>query len=108
MEIYKTTVQFIEDGQIVDVDTIEYKDMMWLVAIWNEIPEAGLTMPARIICLDVLPHQRIESGDPADFVVNAPLPKSVFDGEIPKQIEGLELVVIENPDIRIETAKGVH
>lgn len=103
-----TSAQFSEDGSIVEFDTIEYKGKFWIVTEWNEIPEAGLTKPARIICVDNLKHQKIGSGDQIEFVLNDPIPKSVLHCQDQIQLAKMGLVVIDNPDIQCETAKGIH
>ena len=105
MKILKTWM--LLDGEHHLVDTIEYEGKFWLVTEWIDSRSEGWSMPARIILLDVLPHKRVASGNPADYVVEYPIPKSVFDGQIPKQSK-YKFVVIERPEIRIYFPPGVH
>lgn len=105
-QIFKTLMFFsdVAEGTLYQVDTIEYQGKMWLVPEWLDNPLAGLRKPTRIILLDVLPHQQ-SPGGPTDFVLNAGIPKSVFDGQIPTQPEDL-FVVIEGPDILFPAIGG--
>lgn len=86
-------------GQIHVVDVIEYDNKLWLVPEWLDYTDAKVTMPARIVCLDLLRHERPPSDD-QDIVVSDPIPKSVFDGHVPPGIEN-QYLVIERPDIRL-------
>lgn len=99
MKILKTFVFFSDTApsHIFSVDTIEYQGSFWLVPEWIDNPEQRWTMPARIICLDGLIHQRT-SWESGEFVLNGGIPKDVFDGQIPP---GDKYVVIERPNIRI-------
>lgn len=81
-------------------DTIEYEGKMWLVPEWLEAPSEGWKTPERIVCLDGFPHQKVESGVPADFVLNKPIPKDVLYGQIPKQSKYASLVIMR-PDIKV-------
>ena len=94
----------VDDGTIYKMDTIEYEGKMWLVPEWLDNAAAGWRKPARIICLDLLPHQKSPGGQ-ADFVLNAGIPKSVCDGQIPTQPEDL-FVVKEAPDIKFPAIGG--
>lgn len=107
MKIYHAIIQIQDDGSTATIDAIEYKGKFWLVPEWLEMPHEGLTMPARIILVDGLPHQRFEDGKPADAVVNCPIPKAVLNGETQKQSE-VQFVVVERPDIRIQGPRGIH
>lgn len=107
MDILTTMVFFsdIPDGKIYKCDTIEFEGKMWLVPEWVDNPREGWRKPVRIICLDILPHQK-SPGGPADFVLNHGIPKSVFfDGQIPSPPEDL-YVVIERPDISFPAIGG--
>ena len=96
----------VPEGIIYKVDTIEYQGKMWLVPEWFDNPLGGWRKPVRIICLDVLPHQKTPGNPEADFVLNAGIPKSVFDdGQIPLQPEDL-FVVIESPGIFFSAIGG--
>jgi hypothetical protein len=43
----------------------------------------------------------------ADYVLNDPVPKAVFDGPLPRELEG-QYVVIERPAIFLPIPKGIH
>lgn len=103
MKIYKTLYAFTdaELGKIFKCDTIEFEGKFWLVPTWLENIAEGTIKPERIICLDYLPHKRTSSGSPADFILNRPIPKCVFDGEIPAEAT-FRFDIIEHPDISID------
>ncbi len=63
-------------------------------------------MPRRIISLATVAHQRTEGGDP-EFVVNDPIPKSVFEGRAPSQLAD-KYGVQELPEIRIPLQKRTN
>lgn len=106
-KILKTLISFsdLDDGFLYRVDTIEYQGKFWLVPTWLDKPTEGWRIPERIICLDVLPHQKTGTSDPADFVLSHGIPKSVFDGRIPPQSED-SYIVVERPDIRFPVIGG--
>lgn len=108
MKILKTLVGLDSGGGLYHMETIEHQGKMWLVPGWLEAPSEGWKIPARIICLDPLPHQKLPQGDPyGDFVLNGPLHKSVCDGHT-QLTAGYAYVVIERPDIRIPIPRGIH
>lgn len=97
-----------EDGkncEIHDVDVIEFEGRAWLVPEWLDYRDAKVTMPARIVLLDVIPHSRMKASP--QFVVNGPIPKSVFAGNVPAALEA-QYVVIEGPDIRLPIPGAIH
>ena len=95
----------VPEGIIYKVDTIEYQGKMWLVPEWLDNPRGGWRMPTRIICLDMLPHQKTPGNPAADFVLNSGIPKSVFDGLAQTQPEE-RYVVIERQDIQFPAIGG--
>ncbi len=97
-KILKTMVAIQSEG-IFLCDTIEYEGKLWLVPEWLDNPSKGYSMPARIICLTFLPHTHGFSED--EFVLQNPIPKSVFDGHIPLELRN-SYIVIENPEIFVD------
>jgi hypothetical protein len=102
MEILKTLVNFIEGGSLHMADTIRYEDGLWIVLSRSEPQAEGLIMPSRIIRIDKLRHQSMAAGNHygVDFVLNDPLPKGLFDGQIPipQELAG-KFDVIARPNI---------
>ena len=106
MKILKTMVS---DGtSIQSVDTIEFEGQMWLVPLWFDLQEEGMTMPLRIIALATIPHQVLEHYPAAQFAANKPLPKAFFEpGPIPPELKrGYE--IRERPPIQIRGGYGVQ
>ncbi len=86
------------------MDTVEHEGHFWLVPEWLEIPNLAalsekLIMPARIIQIDPLAHQKTEIHG-AQFVVTCPIPKSVLTGQT-QTAEGVDYIVEERPHIHI-------
>ena len=103
-KIYKALVTIEgRGGTISSIDVIEHENMLWLVPSWLDNLEEGWTAPARIICLSLLPHQKAQFGE-ADFLVNGLLPISVFEGQIPPELEK-QYVVRQLPDIQFPLEK---
>ena len=92
------------DGILYRIDTIRHEGKLWLVPEWFDNPKAGWRKPVRIVCMNGLPHQETPGG-PTDFVLNAGIPKSVFDDPAQPQSESGYLV-IERPDIRFPAVGG--
>jgi hypothetical protein len=96
----------VVDRSICKVDVIEHDGGFWLVPEWLDMPAQGVTMPRRIIPLARVSHQRNDGIDP-EFVVNDPIPKSVFDGLAQSQIAD-KYGVQELPEIRIPLPKRMN
>ena len=86
MEVFVTAVPG-ENG-VENVDTIEYAGSYWLVPIWFDTPDGKSKAPARMVYLNMLPHQKGTVGH--DFVLNSPLPNWIYDLEYqPQKFEGI-------------------
>ena len=104
MKLLKTLVPF-DDG-IYTVDTIKYEGDLWLVPAWiDDKPSKGYSMPARIIRMPAL--QPAGKAVSADYVLANPLPKGVYEGNIPVELENV-YVVIDRPDIVVEFPRTYH
>jgi hypothetical protein len=100
MKIFSAMVIGVAGGTISQCDAIEYDNKLWLVPNWLDIPAQGVTKPARIIRFDSLRHQKTPGPNGADFVINDPIPKELFDARTPRQaIPGFEFV--EMPEISL-------
>lgn len=104
MLVKKTVFAFegdtIEDGPNL-CDTIEHEGRKWLVPIWLHNDATGTSKPERIICLDLLEHQK-SNGLRFDFVLTRPMPKDAFFGHAQPLSKGIFLIV-EHPSIEIDT-----
>jgi hypothetical protein len=80
------------------MDVIEHAGKFWLVPEWIVDRERKSTTPRRMILLETLPHQQLLGYGP-EFVVHNPVPKYVFDGQVPSEDAGT-YVVVESPGIR--------
>jgi len=111
VEIYKTAAlvyakysnndkQPIVEGYVY-IDTIAYEGKFWLVSDWLYNTNEGWKKPERIICLEQLPHKKLEPEDdiPADFLLMYPIPIFALDdhNQIPLPTGA---IVIDFPDIK--------
>jgi hypothetical protein len=96
MKVYRATV--IIAGKACIVDAIEYLRVFWLVPKWIDMPAQEMRRPARILSLATIPHRMTKGADP-ELIVDNPMPRYVFDGQIPPE-EARKYVVVENPDLR--------
>jgi len=105
MKILKAMV-FADDGSRPPLlcDAIEYDSRFWLVPAWLEMPDKAVTMPLRIIPLDLLRHQKV-LGQEFDLLVNDGLPTQLFEREIPQELRS-KFRVVESPDIKIPAGGG--
>ncbi len=110
MEVLQTLVTFIEGGSLHVAKTMRYEGGLWIVLSWSQQQAVGLIMPTRIIRIDKLPRQEMAAGNHygVDFVLNDPLPKGLFDRQIPipRELEG-KFDIVEQPDIKIRPS-GSH
>lgn len=107
MTFLKTACMLIdldELGKTISCDTIEFEGRLWLVPEWNDMTLEGVTKPARLICLSVLPHRKAGPElEGVDYVLECPMTKAILSGQIQKEAS-FEVVVIENPDIEFPIA----
>jgi hypothetical protein len=106
MKIFRTMIGV--GTQMLLCDTIEHEGGLWLVPHWLEDIAKKARMPTRIIRMDSLPHQALSAPYPADFVLNAPIPKDVIDG-VNTFSQGVQYEVVESPPIRFPSPpKHLH
>jgi hypothetical protein len=104
MKLLKTLVPF-DDG-IYLIDTVEYEGGLWLVPAWiDNMPSKGYSMPVRIIRVPAL--QPAGQSVSADYVLANPLPKGVYEGNVPTELENV-YVVIDRPNIVVASPKIYH
>jgi hypothetical protein len=101
MKILKAMVGSADSGELFQVDVIEHDRKLWLVPHWLDVPAQGVSKPARIIRMDILPHQKNPPNSPyGDYVLNVPIPKALLNPQTPKRtIAGFE--VQELPEITL-------
>lgn len=103
MRLLEVSAFMENDGSIYKVDAIEYEGAIWLVPHWIEFLHEGVMKPTRIVRLDRLVHQKVGVAG-SEYIVNEPLPKSLFETRKPEQIPA-RYVVIESPDITVSIPK---
>jgi hypothetical protein len=97
MTKHPKTMLFLDDSdEYFLCDTIRYQDKLWFVPEWLESRELKQMRPARIIALAGLAQASLVPG--IAWVLNAPIPKDVFYGEVqPPPTSGI--VVVDRPEI---------
>lgn len=74
------------------IDAIEYAGHVWLVPVWVDATDGKSKLPARLICLTLLAHQKSQ-GQVWDYLVQEPLPAALFDYDAPLPAETRFLVI---------------
>lgn len=107
MKILKAYVQ--SDGQLLIADVVEFEGKTWLVPHWIDFPLEKVSRPLRIIRLDSLPHQKVPPNDHYQYIVDCPIPKCVFEGQIPPQSQ-IAFEIVESPEISVPilSASNLH
>jgi hypothetical protein len=102
-KLYKVIVGF-EDGVIVNCDAVEYQGAIWLVPKWLPFSNEEYAKPERMIRLDQFAHRGFDpptAGTPpfdgANFGINEPIPRALFDGELSSTLK-FDYVVLHKPD----------
>lgn len=107
MEILKALVFFTDDesGNLFTCDAVMRDGKAWLVPKWLGTPNNPKKYPERFICIDNLPHQKIDNPHPHHYVLNAGIPKCVFQGIQPKDSHQ-QFIIEEN--VNIPASPGTH
>jgi hypothetical protein len=110
MDLLRALVAFEGEPALFGMDAIEYQGKAWLVPEWIQQQGSEYAMPARIIQIDNLQHQRIpkDSGAPYQFSLSAPIPKAVCEGRDPKSAERGYIVVERPLGIQIRMPSGIQ
>jgi hypothetical protein len=108
VKILKVMIAVEGETHIFECAAIEHEGAVWLVPRWLPMPDEGYAMPERLIRLDQFAHQKLgQPGDPADFAINVPIPKVLFEGPISQQLKA-QFDVLDRPDIRIRIGGTLH
>ena len=101
--LFKVIV-ILEDGVSGPCAAVEYGGAIWLVPNWLPSPDEGYAKPERMIRLDQFAHQRVDPpvvGEGplagADFVINEPIPRALFEGPLTSQLTDM-YAVLDRPD----------
>jgi hypothetical protein len=112
-KVFKVIIGF-EDGTMGDYPAYEYQDAIWLVPKWLPFPDEGYTKPERMIRLDQFHFQKFDppATGPgpfagADYAINDPLPRELFDGELTPQLKS-KYVVLDKPDAKFRVGGSIH
>jgi len=100
MKIYKARLAFSggNEGTVYTMDVIQHEGSFWLVPEWRDSHAERVSMPVRMILLDLIQHTRL-SGNP-DFLLTETVPIEVIEGR-PTQEQAKQYVVRENPAVQV-------
>ena len=104
MEILTTAVAV--GSTVQTVDTIRHLGKLWLVLLWADGADGKTSMPARLLCLSVLPHQ-VTKGLQHDFVLTNPLPQEMLDPEVPLASSN-DFIAIDLMQMRFPAKRATH
>ena len=108
VKLLKVMMSLEGEPRIFECPAIDYDGAVWLVPRWLPTSEEGYLMPERLIQLDQFAHQKLgQTGDPADFAINFPVPKALFAGPISHELLA-QFVVLDRPAIRVRAGGTVH
>jgi hypothetical protein len=96
------TELFDDGGARRVLDTIPYKEKLWLVPRWIETQKPLGQRPERIVCLSPLRYERTREGVAAAYVLHDPVPKAVLEGHVPPELRDVYIVEME-PDIHVRS-----
>ena len=107
-KVFRVMLSVQGDPAIVECSAIESEGVLWLVPRWLPTQDDGYAMPERLIRLDQFAHQKLgKPSDPADFAINAPIPKALFEGPLSPDLKS-QYVVFDRPNIRLRVGGTLH
>jgi hypothetical protein len=107
-KVLKVMLTVQGEPNILECSAIEHEGAVWLVPRWLPTQDDGYAMPERLIRLDQFAHQTLgKPGDPADYAINVPIPRTLFEGPISPKLEA-QFVVLDRPDIRLRIGGTLH
>jgi len=102
-----TVMLGFENGMQVTCFAVEYQGAIWIVPKWLPAPKEGYAKPERMIRMDQFQFQAIRQPATADFGINDPLPRSLFDGPLSDTLK-TDYVVLDRPDVRFRMGGNLH
>lgn len=108
MKINPKSASVIVEDRLCLVDTIDGEHGVLLVVLWHGNPKLGLRRPEYVIPLERVAHQDLGSdAHPFQYGVNAPLPKSLFDGSAGRSVRR-RYGVQKGPDVEFPWWPTAH
>jgi hypothetical protein len=108
VKLLKVMMALEGEPRIFECPAIEHEGAVWLVPRWLPTQGDGYAMPERLIRLDQFAHQVLrQPGDPADYAINVPISKVLFEGPISLKLKA-QFIVLDRPDIRLRIGGTVH
>jgi hypothetical protein len=101
--LFKTLVDIVDglDGQTGMMDTISWRDKLWLVPRWQLAKTEGYRQPVRIIRPRLYQFARPKLPEYGEnYSLSVAVPKAVLDGELSSE-DAKRFVIVEAPAIEI-------
>ena len=108
-KLLKVMMSLEGEPRIFECSAIEHEGAFWLVPRWVLLAEdEGYAMPERLIRLDQFAHKKLDQpGDPADFTINVPVPRKLFEGPVSRELQE-QFVVLDRPNVKVRTGGALH
>jgi hypothetical protein len=98
----------VVDGPLIQpglLDTISWRDNLWLVPRWQRAKTEGLRQPVRIVRPHLFQFERaINSQAGEDYSLAVAIPKAVLDGQFSSQ-SATTFEIVEAPEVEIPIPK---
>lgn len=108
VKLLKVLMALEGEQEIFECPAIEFEGAVWLVPRWPPTPDEGHVMPERLIRLGQFAHQKLgQTGDPADYAINVPVSKVLFEGPVSHKLKA-QFVVLDRPDLRFRAGGSLH
>ena len=108
VKLLKVLMALEGETKVFECPAIEYDGAVWLVPRWLPTSEEGCVMPERLIRLNQFAHQKLgRPDDPADYAINVPVSKDVFEGPVSDGLKS-QFAVVDRPAIRVRTRGTLH
>lgn len=94
-----------QNGQIENVDVIEFAGTPWLVLLWHDWPDGETSSPIRLVCLSLLQHDK--GAGLHDYIVRDHLPETLWDPT--KKPEGFPgVLVLDIPALKSAKTRSAN
>ena len=99
--------RFALDGNIIDMDTVEYEGRLWLVPDWIEYPGQGVMKPTRMIALAQLGYSEMPNFGRVKWAITHSPPKELFEGPVLSPIvSSYEVLIL--PEVQFPIPPAHH
>jgi hypothetical protein len=82
VKLLKTLVDVVDgpNGASLALDTVLWRNALWLVPKWQQAKNAGMRQPTRIVRPRLFQFEKTHSQQPEDYFLACSISKAVLDG----------------------------